>query len=130
MEAKFAQLLPGVALTCYSGPMTIFGRLYQTARVIGWAVFPLRRVTAGKTGPAGTDSGPAPTGPIRLRSCDLPVYLADFNRAIDRQGRLTILFPGCLVVAAPFLLYRLKRAGFSACRAVASAEGVLLTASR
>jgi hypothetical protein len=109
--------------------MTIFNRICQTARVIGLSIFPPRRQTRG-TGDVATESAAVPAGPVRLSANALPICLADFNSVVDRQGRLALFFPDCMAAAAPFLLFRLKRTGFSGCRAVVTDEGLLLTAIR
>jgi hypothetical protein len=110
--------------------MPIFPRLYLSALVIGRAIFPPRPAGGGLTGTAGAERLAPSPGYILVADRDVSFYLADFNRAIGRQGELALFFPGCLVVAAPFLLFRLKRTGFSNCRALATKEGLLLTASR
>jgi len=46
------------------------------------------------------------------------------------DGFLKIFFPGVFPLAAPFLLYRLKRTGFSGCRVTVTDGGLLVTASR
>ena len=38
---------------------------------------------------------------------------APLERLLDGRGELRMLFPGCLPIAAPLLLFRLKRRGFS-----------------
>ena len=52
------------------------------------------------------------------------------GRFLDGRGELSLFFPYCASAAAPFLLFRLKRCGFSRCRAVADAAGLTLTARR
>jgi hypothetical protein len=61
----------------------------------------------------------------QLRSC-----LSNLAAQAAADGNLSIHFPGCLAAAAPFLLFRLKRTGFSACRAVVTSSGLTLTARR
>jgi hypothetical protein len=46
------------------------------------------------------------------------------------DGLLKIFFPGVFPLAAPFLLYRLKRTGFSGCRVTVTDGGLLVTARR
>lgn len=57
-------------------------------------------------------------------------HCADFNGAVDESGRLRLFFPDCFFPAAIFLLFRLKRQGFSDCRATLTDGGILLTAAR
>jgi hypothetical protein len=56
--------------------------------------------------------------------------LAEIQSLLRPDGSLELYFAGALSPAAPFLLYRLKSAGFSGCRAVATAQGILLTGMR
>ena len=69
---------------------------------------------------------------LRPASTDVEPYChcADFNRAVDETGHLELFFPDCFFPAAVFLLFRLKRQGFSGCRATVSHGGVLLIADR
>ena len=61
---------------------------------------------------------------------EIRFYLGDLSRGVDRQGELRLLLPGCLPFAAPALLFRLKRMGFSDCRLLMTVEGMLLCARR
>lgn len=106
--------------------MNIFSRLAITVRLIGWALFPPRQERDG--GPTPTPFEPEEE--IVAQESDLRFYVADFNRAVNRRGGVALLFPGCLAPAAPFLLFRLKRSGFSDCRAVITPEGLHLSATR
>jgi hypothetical protein len=110
--------------------MPIFSRLYLSALIIGQAISPPRPAGDRLAGTAGTERLAPSPGYILVAVRDISFYLADFNRAIGHRGELALFFPGCLVVAAPFLLFRLKRTGFSNCRAVAAKEGLYLTATR
>lgn len=56
--------------------------------------------------------------------------LADLDAVLRPDGSLDLLFRSALAPAAPFLLFRLKRTGFSACMATATPEGIRLTARR
>jgi hypothetical protein len=56
--------------------------------------------------------------------------LAELHRLLRPDGTLELHFDGALFPAAPFLLYRLKSAGFSGCRALVTPQGILLTALR
>ena len=61
---------------------------------------------------------------------EIGYYLADLHRGVDPDGGLALQFCGCFAVAAPFLLYRLKKSGFSGCRVSMNNEGLLLSAHR
>jgi hypothetical protein len=78
--------------------------------------YPLIRVSAGRTDLKPDQFASA----LKEISPRLPVP----------GGRLELLFVAVLAPAAPFLLYHLKRNGFSDCRAVVTREGILVTARR
>jgi hypothetical protein len=101
--------------------------IYLTALVITFALFPPR---PGDDRYNRTATAESSSGHITVNGNNVRFYLADLNRVINREGELRLLFPGCLSVAAPLLLFRLKRAGFSNCRALMTDEGLLLCAIR
>ncbi|MCM0080633.1 hypothetical protein L4X63_03415 [Geomonas sp. Red32] len=49
---------------------------------------------------------------------------------LDDEGNFRVLFPGCMEVAGPLVLFRLKRQGYSRCRVKATEEGLYLEGSR
>jgi hypothetical protein len=61
---------------------------------------------------------------------DVSFAPADLERATGPDGTLTLRMPRCAAPAAPFVLFRLKRSGFSDCRAIATKEGLLVEARR
>ncbi len=60
----------------------------------------------------------------------IPDCLAALHRAVGTDGKLALFFTGCGAAAAPFLLFRLKREGYSDCRATYTGTGLRLDASR
>jgi hypothetical protein len=102
-------------------------RIYLTALVISYAIFPPRPEKLRYIRNTANESS---SGIITVRGDYVRFYLADLNRAINRGGELRLLFTGCFAPAAPVLLFRLKRNGFSNCRAILTVEGVFLSASR
>ena len=102
-------------------------RIYLTAVVISYSLFPPRPENAWYNRKATAEP---PLRHIAVRGDNVRFYLADLNRSINREGELRLLFPGCFALAAPLLLFRLKRNGFSNCRALLTAEGVFISASR
>jgi len=58
-----------------------------------------------------------------------PAFAA-IHRLLRPDGTLELYFDGALSPAAPFLLYRLKSAGYSGCMALVTAQGIVLTARR
>ncbi len=100
-------------------------RTYATAIVILRALLP------------GESHGP-PAGPTAIES---EVYLgvlpknvsfnaADLVRLVGKEGKLALFVPGCLALAAPFVLFRLKRQGYSGCRVTSTGEGLFVDARR
>jgi len=107
--------------------MNLFKRFYLSALVIACALIPPRRESGGQTAFEKTLSQPHH---IAATKEEIRFYLGYLHRAVDRQGEMKLLFPGCLAFAAPALLFRLKRIGFSNCRALMTGEGLLLCATR
>lgn len=97
------------------------GTLYITGLVIFRSLVPSR---PGKLPPGGAE------WPLTVSPEEIPLYLADLGRAVGKGGRLALFFPGCRAPAAPFILFRLKREGFSDCRAIATPDGLLAEARR
>ena len=52
------------------------------------------------------------------------------GRLLNSRGELRLFFPNCLAIAAPVLLFRLKREGFSRCFVEASDRGLLVRGMR
>lgn len=107
--------------------MNFLRRLYITALVIRAALLSPRR---GSVLPGVPDGTAAPPGYLPVPARQAPCYLADLGRAVGRDGKLALFFPGCGAPAAPFVLFRLKRQGFSNCTATATADGLSVEAWR
>jgi hypothetical protein len=71
-----------------------------TWQAIRWSLIP--PASTMKTGTTPLD---------RLRS-----FLADPSSAVAPDGSFSVSLPDCSRWGAPFILFRLKRLGFSACR--------------
>lgn len=71
--------------------------------------------------PAGGD---AANGTAEVQRCEPRQIRGGTTRPLNSQGELRLFFPGCLAIAAPFVLFRLKREGFSRCSVQASSEGL------
>lgn len=105
-------------------------RFYLTAVVIGCALFPPRPERSRNNEKCASVLSSNKQINVLAKAGAIRFFLADLNRAVDRKGELKLLFPGCFPLAAPTLLYRLKRNGFSICRVLMTDEGLLLTATR
>jgi hypothetical protein len=101
-------------------------RLSTTLLVIVNSLCP----ACGRAPLAGTASSPAPPGYTQVPPEAVPLYLAGLDNAVGSDGKLALFFPDCAAVAAPFLLFRLKREGYSGCRAIATYDGLLVDATR
>ena len=55
---------------------------------------------------------------------------ANWGEYADSRGEFTLIVPGALHFAAPFVLFRLKRWGFSGCRVMAEREGLRIQGRR
>jgi len=101
-------------------------KLSTTVRVIVNSLCP-----AGRRAPlAGSVSGQAPPGYTPVPPEAISLYLAGLDSAVGGDGKLALFFPDCAALAAPFLLFRLKREGYSGCRAMATKGGLLVDATR
>jgi len=109
------------------GRLNLFKRFYLTALVTVYALFPPCRESCVQP---GVDRALSQIPHVALTRGNIRYYLADINRAADQQGEITLFFPGCFAFAAPSLLFRLKRSGFSNCRISMMGEGLLLSATR
>jgi len=70
------------------------------------------------------------TTPYIINGDEIASAIANMGRFTHSDGTLALLFRDATAIAAPFLLFRLKRTGFSACRVMRVPEGLLLTARR
>jgi hypothetical protein len=112
---------------CFSGSrIAMRRRLFTTLLVIVNSLHP----TGRHAPPAGSASGEAPPGYTLVPSEAVPLFLAGLDSAVGSDGKLALFFPGCAALAAPFLLFRLKREGYSGCRAIATNDGLLVDATR
>lgn len=92
-------------------------RFTRTVLVMFFAVFPPVIETRHNT-----DSSLPP-------SCE-PRDLGSLHRFLDSRGHFRVLFGNCLPVAAPFILFRLKRQGYSRCTVRVCAGGLLVEGDR
>lgn len=103
--------------------MTNSNRIYATWRLIRYTLVPLEKTERFCLPPANGSI-------IRVLPTDFAALLTELDSCLRPDGRLELLFEGAMAPAAPFLLYHLKRNGFSDCKAVVTEEGIRLTARR
>ena len=103
--------------------MVNINRLRATVLLITGSLFPAKRDDICFRAPAqGSTSHIAPE--------EFAAAAAKIGSLLRPDGTLELHFDEALSLAAPFLLYRLKSAGFSGCRAVITPHGILLTGMR
>lgn len=78
-----------------------------------------------------------PTGSRQTGQCIKTIELKELKSLfaasrdyLDQNGKLAILITGCSVLAAPAILFYLKRRGFSRCKAWKEPEGLAISATR
>ena len=109
--------------------MNLLWQIHMTLLVSANALFPQRN-GCSMTGVASNPSEHIPSGYAHVPPENVRLYLADLESAVNRQKECALFFPDCLAPAAPFLLFRLKRQGFSNCRISVTPGGLALYAQR
>jgi hypothetical protein len=94
------------------------GRLLCTLQLMRWALFP------------GAEPGTSPPEFGGVLRCAPRQIRGGMGRLLNSRGELRLFFPGCLAIAAPLVLFRLKREGFSRCSVEASDQGLLVQGRR
>lgn len=105
-------------------------RFCITLQTILWAVFPPRKWLNVSKSTVVNPLVLSSTGYTEVLPEHAPLYLAHLNAAVNQQHELALFFRGCLMPAAPFLLFRLKREGFSQSRIAVLPDGIALDARR
>lgn len=90
----------------------------RTIKLIWYALLPSRGGAA------------RPTAAGEASSCEPEGIRGGMGLFLDRQGELRLFIPQCRSIAAPFILFRLKREGFSRCSVQARERGLLIRARR
>jgi hypothetical protein len=103
--------------------MLNFNRLYITLSLIRHALVPQRNLAPVPLPQPGNGTASIPPEAFAA-------VLGHLAATLRPDGSLDLLFSGALAPAAPFLLFRLKRHGYSACRAVITPQGIMLSARR
>ena len=93
-------------------------RLLRTVALIWHALHPAQ---------GGT---PRPVEPGAVRECDPADIRGGMGLYLDASGELRLFIPECRGLAAPVVLFRLKREGFSRSRVRMVDGGLLIEARR
>ncbi len=100
-------------------------KLYVTGLVI------LRSLLIPGRSPYPADSAAVEgEGYVQVTPNAISFHPAVLERLVGKEGKLALFIPGCLALAAPFVLFRLKRQGYSGCRVTSTGEGLFVDASR
>ena len=102
--------------------MGFWARLGGTLELAWYALLPAKRIAAAQGGEAAAAAG-------ERKRC-APRQVRELQRFLDPAGELEVFFPGCLAIGAAFVLFRLKRQGFSNCSVRASEEGLQVRGRR
>lgn len=104
----------------------VIDRLFMLACVIRYSLVPVSPADAAAL-PASPLAGEYPA----IARSGTAAWLAAPDRFVDRQsGTLSATFPDCPALAGPFLLFRLKRLGFSGARVKVTPRGLEVCARR
>lgn len=80
--------------------------------------------------PKGGTAAQAPPEAGAVRLCAPRQIRGGMDRLVDDRGELRLFFPDCRAPAAPFILFRLKREGFSRCSVQVSNRGLQVRGRR
>ena len=127
MSTTWREVLGAPRQLCYHLPMTI-RTLATLTCVIRHALFPGHKTSGSLAQTAA--QGASPAGATVLHDDALGLWLSRPESALDGSGRFVVFIPACPSLAAPFILFRLKRRGFSACVAEGVDRGVLVRGRR
>jgi hypothetical protein len=72
----------------------------------------------------------APPTKEEAERCTPQQFRLGIERFLDSRGEFRVFFPDSLPLAGPFLLFRLKRQGFSRCSVKAADGGLYLQGRR
>jgi hypothetical protein len=101
-------------------------RIYRTAQLMLSALLP---PVAAKT--ATLKATASVRREVEGARCCAPGQIrGGRDRHLNSEGELRLFFPDCLAVAAPLVLFRLKREGFSRCSVKVSDQGLLVRGRR
>jgi len=105
-------------------------RLHQTLLLVCYLLFPN---TTGSEKTRKNNDKDLPhyiTDYIEIPVKKIPLFLNDPAQASGPNGTMGFLVPQVFSLAAPFILFRLKRSGFSGCRVTVRERGLMVEATR
>jgi hypothetical protein len=100
--------------------------LHATFALAFYSLFPPTAATVPLKALKTADTPPS----YIINTTEIAATIATLDTFCDNDGALGLIFTDALAIAAPFLLFRLKRTGYSACRVTATECGLRLTARR
>jgi hypothetical protein len=110
--------------------MIVTNRLAKSMQLILTVLFPLRTDRKKRKNRPAISPPPSPGCYLTVVPEDLHSFFSAPGEAYDSHKTITIFIPAVLPVTAPFLLFYLKRNGFSGCRAEVANGGLIVRAAR
>jgi len=110
--------------------MSVTNRFSNSMRLILTALFPSRTDGKDRKNCPATLNPPCPGFYLTVLPEDLHSFFSDPGEAYDSHKSITIFIADVLPLTAPFLLFYLKRNGFSGCRAEVADGGLIVHAAR
>jgi hypothetical protein len=105
-------------------------RLHDTAAIIILSLVPRSVKALSSTITCKTLSEQNQPANMTQVSCILAPIFSVPGYSATAEGTRRLFFPYGMPIAAPFILFRLKRSGFSDCRVTVTDGGLLVTARR
>ena len=110
--------------------MSVTNRLSKSMQLILSALFPSRTNGNNRKNRPATLNPPCHDCYLTIVPEDLHSFFSDPGEAYDSHKSIAIFIPEVLPLTAPFLLFYLKRNGFSGCRAEVANGGLIVHAAR
>ena len=109
----------------------MLAKIRNTVLLIRFALLPATgRESIAVKGEGEKGAEQPPPGPESCAVCTPERIRGGFGGLLDDRGEISVCFPDCLAPAAPAVLFRLKREGFSECRVRATEKGLLVRGRR
>lgn len=105
-------------------------RFHQTALLVFYSLFPACCTASHHHGELKSEAALYIADCITIPAKKIPLFLMDPSIATGQNGTMGFFVPHVFPLAAPFILFRLKRQGFSGCRVTVQEGGLLVKATR